>query len=170
MVERWIVVHTKPGREKYAAENVAQQGVRVYCPQIVASQAAPYKRGLTVERAVPLFPRYIFASIAERWRFILSSWGVSGVIVERGFPVFLRSGVIESLRAREDADGMILLPTVGRSSKFKSGQMVRIIAGPFEGYCGIHQGSTPNERQRVLLDCLGRKVSPLFAEEQLQAA
>jgi len=170
MSERWIVVHTKPGRESWAAENIAQQQVRVYYPQVLGSIAAPYKRGIMLERAEPLFKRYIFAAIVDRWRFLLSSWGVSDVLTRGGTPIFISEDVIHSLKAREDDDGLIVLPQVGRASRFRFGQMVRITAGPFTGYYGIHQGSTPSERQRVLLDCLGRKVSTLFAEEQLAAA
>ena len=55
-------------------------------------------------------------------------------------------------------------------TRFSPNDAVRPNEGAFEGIVGLVDGYTSAKRVQVLLDFLGRKVSILFAEDQLEAA
>ena len=66
-------------------------------------------------------------------------------------PAQLGDHIIDELRARERG-GAVELP---RREKFKAGDRVRILQGPFEGHLGLYAGMRPHERVLVLLALLG---------------
>jgi len=167
----WIVAHTQPHRERWASENVWRQGCEFYLPMF-----ARLVRGrLNETRAVYLFPSYIFVRPPNgQWHFLIGTWGIESVIMMGEQPARLTGGEISRLKALEGPDGLIAVPKrrelTKHHSRFVFGQMVRIKSGMFSGYIGIHQGSTGNERVRVLMDFLGRKTSVLIGDKLLEAA
>jgi len=167
---RWIVVQTQPSRELWAAENIMRLGAELYFPKI--SEVTRAKRGSSqlLERIRPLFPRYLFVNIIDQWRFLLGTWGVSGIIMGTNGPATLPTATINQLRAREDQNGLVTLPQLSHGPIFVPGQSLRVMGGVFSGYVGIHQGSTAQQRQRMLLDYMGRKVPVLIADELLEVA
>ncbi len=60
--------------------------------------------------------------------------------------------MIQGLRARESADGLIELP---RPPGLRRGDQIRIVSGPFENQLAIFEGMRPRERVEVLLALLG---------------
>ena len=59
--------------------------------------------------------------------------------------------LIFEIKSRERG-GLVELP---RREKFKAGDRVRILQGPFEGHLGLYAGMRPHERVLVLLALLG---------------
>lgn len=171
MSGRWIVVQTKAGRERWAAENIARQQVQLYMPQVADAARFGFRQQHSLARVKPLFPRYLFVLITDRWRFLLGTFGVSGVLMGTHGPLSMPEREILRIKSFEDGDGLVVLPEkVASGARFSKDQSVRVKSGPYSGYYGIHQNSTTQERHRVLLDVLGRKVPVLFPEEQLEVA
>lgn len=158
---RWIVAKTKPSRDFWAAENVARQGYAFYLPKI-------YVRNRRYARAEPLFPSHLFVLVDGPWRFLLSTFGVSGVMLSGDNPAVVPAKELDRVRALEGPDGFIELP--GHGEKFKNGEQVRVVAGPLEGRVGIYQGQSSRERVMVLLDLLGRKTTVLIDERAIETA
>lgn len=157
---RWIVARTKPSRDFWAAENVARQEREFYLPKI-------YVRNRRYARAEPLFPSHLFVKVDGPWRFLLSTFGVSGVMLQGTEPAIVPDKEIHRLRRLENSEGFIELP--GGTDKFRNGEKVRVTDGPMEGRVGIYQGQTGRERVMVLFDLMGRKISTLIDERSLES-
>lgn len=158
----WIVARTKSGREVWASENICNQGYEFYFPRVLAVRK-------NVARAEPLFPCYIFIKTDGSWRVLLSTFGISSVVVFGSSPATISQQIIDNFKARE-SDGCVELPEIEEYTRFAHGAAVRVNGGVFSGYTGIYNGQDPKQRQRVLLDFLGRKTSVLLAPELLEAA
>lgn len=164
----WIVAISKPQREFYAADNLARQNVEFYFPKIVESvMLGPRQARYRVERISPLFPRYIFVHITHQWRFLLSTFGMSGVIMRGEEPHFANERCIDAMQSRQDAEGIVHLPTL---KELQQGDPVLVTSGTFKGHHGIYQGMSSKDRQKVLLDYLGRKTPVLIQRGALQLA
>jgi transcription antitermination factor NusG len=61
---------------------------------------------------------------------------------------------MDEIRSREDRRGFIRLP----KKNHERGEKVRITRGMFLDHFGIYDGSSRKDRERVLLDILGRMV------------
>lgn len=115
----------------------------------------------------PLFPRYLFVWIEEQWKSLLGTFGVTEIILVGDRPASVADNIIEGLKARE-VEGHIVLPGSSSSPKFKPGQKVRIQSGIFAGQSGVYDGMATSDRERVLLDYLGRRTPVLIAEDHLE--
>lgn len=155
----WIVAQTQPRRERWAAENVARQGYEFYMPHIQMVKGK-------VVSAQPLFPRYLFIRTAGQWRFLLGTFGVTGVILNGEGPAVMPDRNIDELRQRENSDGMVMLPVAPRK-RFAQGDEIRVSGGAFAGLAGIYDDAAPQERAHVLLEYLGRKTRVLIGEDYL---
>jgi transcription antitermination factor NusG len=162
--KRWIVVRTRGGRENWALENATAQEFECYLPKIL-ERVTFNNQKLAIAR--PLFPSYMFV-LADRWRVLLSTYGIVGIIMRGSEPDCLPSRVIHDLREREGEDGIIVLPkpkpVLGPKSE------VQILKGPFAGHIGVIANMRPHERAKVLIDFLGRKTDVLIANSDLAIA
>lgn len=82
-------------------------------------------------------------------------------------PSIVPEGAIGSLRAREDNEGFIRLPTASEG-RFRAGDRVRVNGGVFSGYKGVCAQDGGAERVKVLLEFLGRKTTVLIGDEHLE--
>jgi transcription antitermination factor NusG len=116
----------------------------------------------------PLFRGYLFVHVTndlERWRPLLSTYGVRSVVRFGSRLGFVDTAFIDSLRARE-IDGAI-----GHSKQVYSvGQDVQIVTGPFDG--AITRIIEMNDRDRliVLMNVLGGSVRVMLDTAQVQPA
>ena len=81
-------------------------------------------------------------------------------------PAHMADDIIDAIRGRE-IDGLVTLP---RAPRLKPGQKVRVVRGSFEGLVGIYDGMSGIDRERILLDLLGRKVQVTLAGRDVVAA
>jgi transcriptional antiterminator RfaH len=149
----WIVVNTHAHKERLAIENLTHQDYISYCPMIRAQIRHARK---TTEVRRPLFPGYLFVALdpaRERWRPILSTFGVRSVVRNGDIPSRLDGRFITSLRARE-IDGAIVRPT----NPYSVGQTVKIAGGAFDGLAAEIIAMDERDRIIVLLDFLNRAV------------
>ncbi len=149
----WVVVNTHSRRETCAIENLQRQKFGVYCPMVRRRRS----HARTVKDVLrPLFPSYVFVAIAparQRWRPILSTYGVRGIVRCGDEPSTIDPRFIDNLRARE-IDGAIVRPP----SPYRVGQAVQIIGGPFDGIVATILSMDEKDRVVVLLDLMNRGV------------
>lgn len=161
-VGSWVVAQTKPNRERWAAENVARQGFRWYLPMTLSALTA--KRQL---HPVCLFPRYLFVYTEGPWRSLQGTYGVTRVVMTGDNPAVVPEREIESLRAREDSEGLVRLPKP-LDERLKPGMTIRVSEGLMSGYKGLVEGMQGPDRVRVLIDFLGRQASFLLNQEWVE--
>lgn len=153
VLPKWVVAHTKPQQERWAAENVKRQGFGYYLPLTLAQKSA--RKPPT---QVCLFPRYLFVQTVGPWRSLLSTYGIQGVVMFGESPAPLPAAAIEELKSREGSDGLVYLPNTP-GSRYKRGESLRINEGPLIGYHGLCAADSGPRRVKVLLDFLGRQTT-----------
>lgn len=155
MMRRWYVAQTHPRAEPQAIGHLRRQGFEVYLPQYRKTR----RHARRLERVkAPLFPGYLFVALdvaRERWRSIRSTVGVRGLICEGETPVAVPDGVVDDIRAREDADGLIDVPA---RAAFTQGEPLRILDGPLRDQIGLFECASDGDRIVLLLNLLGRQV------------
>lgn len=161
---RWVAVNTHAHREHIALENLARQELEAYCP-MMRRRVRHARRTSDVLR--PLFPGYLFVRIntdVQRWRPILSTYGVRALVRCGDQLSFVDSGLIESLKARE-VEGAIARP----AEPYRPGQQVRMRGGPFDGLVATVIEMDEKDRLLVLMDLLNQSVKVKVTATEVSA-
>jgi transcriptional antiterminator RfaH len=125
-------------------------GYRVYAPRLRTYRVS--HGGRRVEERPLLFPSYAFVLVVTGWWQARWAPGVIRLIMAGdATPAAVPEAVIEDLKGRE-TDGLINLPP---APKFRPGDRLRVVSGPFAGHVGLYAGMKPRERVEVLLAILG---------------
>ena len=164
---RWYVVQTQPNAERKADAHLIRQGFQTYLPRYQKRRRHARKVDLV---PAPLFPRYMFVSIdiaTQRWLAIRSTVGVSHVVCNGNEPAAVPAGVVERLKAGENAAGFIPLDT---RPHFNPGDKIKVLDGAFADCLGLIDTVTDRERVAILLDLLGRKVRVVLDADFVAAA
>ena len=144
----WAVATTPPRSESKAVENVSRLGLNIFFPKIK-------NKKIKQQRVEPLFPRYFFVEAEGRWRDLLSTVGVSGIVMSGIKPAIVPDRVIQEIKVRCDRDSFYLFP---QPDRFKRGQSVRVVAGPYSDSIVIYKSMLPYERVEVLMYFMGAWV------------
>lgn len=152
----WCVALAQPNCERRAETNLIQQGYTPYLPRVRHRVVINGKKEMQ-ERL--LFGRYFFVSFDERWRSIMSTRGVSSIILNGMRPSVVPDDEIDNLKASEQS-GRVNLP---KPSQFKIGQPVRVDSGELVGFRGLYHGMSVRDREQVLLNMMGRWVKTELA-------
>ncbi len=165
--QQWYAAFTQPNSELRSAVHLRNQGFSIYLPRLLRRR----NHARRIEQiAVPLFPRYIFVGIDldhQRWRSVNGTIGVSHLISCGERPTRVDERIIEAIAAREGADGFVRL---SKTQTFKPGQSVRVTCGAFADQLGLYEGMSDQDRVRILLDLLGRKVRVTIEADVVTAA
>ena len=164
---QWYVVQTLVNGEAKAAENLRRQGYETYLPRYLKRRRHARKVDFAPK---PLFPRYMFVAIdmaTQRWRSVQSTIGVLRFVSNGDGPAAVPDGVVNALRAREDAKGFVSLDA---APPFAPGDKVRVVAGAFVDNAGLFNGVADHDRVAILLEMLGRKVRVMLDADLVTAA
>lgn len=151
--ERWYAVHTLPFAEKRAQVQLENQQFRTFLPK--RQKTIRHARKLRTVIA-PFFPRYMFVVLdlsRDRWRSVNGTFGVSGLVMAGERPCPAPPGIVESMLALADAQGLLDL-----RPNLKVGAPVRLAAGPFAEQLAVLDRMDDSGRIRVLLNMFGREV------------
>ncbi|GKY89221.1 transcription termination/antitermination protein NusG [Sinisalibacter aestuarii] len=163
--EDWYLAQLKPNALRIAERNLHRQGFRTFLPQVEETK----RRGGRFETALkPLFPGYVFVAFDATlggWRAINATQGITRLVGLGRGPVAVHRGIMDALRARCDAQG-ILLP----GERLREGQGVRITAGPFADFVATIERITPDRRAWVLLELMGRETRVAVPTDGLRPA
>jgi transcriptional antiterminator RfaH len=166
-VIRWYAVYTRPHAEAKALAHLLEQGYEAYLPRY-RTWVSHARRRQQVLR--PLFPRYLFAGLdraTTRWRPILSTVGISGVVRAGDEPAPVPAAILAAIREREAAGGF---DRVAQQRALRLGELVRVTAGAFEDMVGRLVELRDHDRVVVLLDLLGRAARAQLRAEAVEAA
>ena len=158
----WACAQTEPQRESAAQHFLELAGYQVYLPRLRVVHA---HRGRKTECRPVLFPSYLFVLIQSGWWAARWCPGVACLLTSGDEPMHVSDAIVDEIRSRE-RNGLVELP---RRDGLKAGDQVRILAGPFEGYLGLHAGMRPHERVLVLLALLGGEQRVELARENIEA-
>lgn len=155
----WTVAQIESQREKTAADFLRQSGFATYLPRL------KLKRSGQPARTVPLFPGYLFVQIVERWYPARWSVHVIRLLMVGDRPAQLADSVIAAIQRREGRDGFVKIPKHG----LQLGQSVHVVKGSFAGHLAVFDGMAGQDRSRILLELLGRKVVAVLPSQDIVA-
>lgn len=159
----WAAAQLQPQRDGLALHCLRQAGFETYAPRLRERVA---RGGRAVTRTPLLFPGYLFVLIHLQWHTARWAPGVVRLVMNGIGPAAVPDGVIADLKGRETG-GLIELP---RPPKYRTGDRVRVIHGPFAGHVGLYAGMKPRERVEVLLAILGGAQKVTLAADAVEAA
>ena len=155
LTEKFAVVIAKPRQEEKAACNFELQGIEYFLPRL--------KRRKEI---IPLFPRYLFASIDQGFHKLYTTKGVQGLVTFGQYPALVCSKVIGMVKALCDEKGVYKVDT----RKFRQGQKVKPKDGLFSGQFGTVARLSDSGRIEVLMNILGRSTRVVMDEDDIIAA
>lgn len=128
----WAVAQTHPQAEHWASANLSRQGYENYLPLIAVRRRDPVHR--TISRVVhaPLFSGYLFVVAGTHWAPIQHTRGVARLLMCDGKPGRVRRGIVEAIRASEDARRSVADP-----NNWAPGAPCRIAHGPFASHHAV---------------------------------
>ena len=159
----WCAAQLQPQRDGLALQCLRQAGFETYVPRLREPRTA---HGRKVVRTPLLFPGYLFVLIELQWHAARWAPGVVRIVLSGGTPAIVPDSVISALKARE-IRGVIELP---RFPKFRAGDQLQVVSGPFAGQVGLYAGMKPRERVEVLLAILGGSQRVTLAADSVEQA
>jgi transcriptional antiterminator RfaH len=141
---KWYLIQSKARQEGVAELNLKRLGVETFCPRL---RALKLNRSKATGEEV-LFPGYLFikADMTADYRKVTYAHGVLRVVMFGAAPAVVEEEIIGSIRERAHHGLVTPVPP----SILKSGQIVRIQKGPFDGFEAIFEKEL-NGSQRVAL-------------------
>lgn len=144
----WAIIRI---HSRVALDNLDRQAFEYYYPLVRTRQRLKTRRKTTF-RTVPLFYEYVFVRVTGVWRSLMSTIGVSQVLMtEHEKPAIVPDEFVSGIRSLEDKEGIVVLP----KTRFRKGQKLRIRKGPMEKAICIYKGQSSADRVRVLLKLFG---------------
>jgi len=148
---------TKVRKEKYASDNLVNQGYKVFFPHYF-EWTKPTQRGRSRQVVKPYLPRYIFVGFTGRGNesiyTVNNTFGVATVVHSGIEPLAIPDIVISSLMEKADEDGRVV-SAEKKPPKFggKSGDQIKFIEGhPLFGLVATIKRVENRERIVVKLD------------------
>ena len=143
----WYLVYTKPRHETHANTHLHNQGFRTYLPLL-----PQYKKRRNIYQVItePLFPRYLFIYLKlsiDDWSKIRSTRGCLSLVRFGMTPAHVPHTLIDYLKAEEVKRQM----HPSSAPLFKPGDHVRVSDGLLNGYEGIIETKSSNQRITLLL-------------------
>lgn len=151
----WSVASVVTNRVDLVQDRLKREGIETYAPKI--------RNGKRVE---PLFPGYLLCHVVLRWYPIRWCPGVTRLLMNGEQPAVLPDHVVADIR-RQEVRGIVKLPKP--PGTIERGQRVRITVGMFAGHIAVYQGMSGEQRERVLLEWLGRSVAAILPKGSVEA-
>lgn len=159
----WYVLHTKSRFENVVNEGLAKKSMEVFLPKI---QVRSKRRDRKVMIRVPLFPGYLFVkSNLEPYEHveIVKTVGAVRLVGNRDGPIPVPSDTVESLKIMVKGDDSVTTGT-----RFKKGDRVIVVNGPFAGVIGTFVRYRGRGRILVNIDALGQYAAVDVKEEDIE--
>lgn len=167
---QWFVAITERHREEWACENLAAQyGYYPWLPMAVV-MGRDRRTHRPAQRLVPLFPGYVLLGIEFHIGFgaVRSTKGVQHLICSaEGYPLQLPISELQRLRAYLEMDGGAVDMRPKEAPRYKSGDRVKVIEGPFAGQFGLCTRSD-GKKTEVRVTLFGGQTSAQFTDKQLE--
>jgi transcriptional antiterminator RfaH len=163
----WHAVFCKPQQDERAEVNLLNQGYEIFRPKTRVRRTRNGRRRVVLES---MFPRYLFARLSqsgEDWAPIRSTRGAIGLVRLGLETPIVPTPVIDALRQRCDADGIINL---AGTIDYQPNDPVEIIDGPCAGYRALFQSRSSEERVIVLLKLLQHERKVELADTAIRRA
>ena len=159
----WYVLHTKSRFENVVNEGLIKKSIEVFLPKV---QVRSKRRDRKALIRVPLFPGYLFVKTdlsPNEHIEIVKTAGAVRLIGSKDGPVPVPLDTVESLKIMVQANHPVLTGT-----RFKKGDRVMVVAGPFTGVTGTFARYKGKGRVVVMIEALGQYAGVDVDEEDIE--
>lgn len=160
LTRAWYALHTKSRFENVVNENLAKKTLDVFLPKITVKSRRRDRHKMI---RVPLFPGYVFVRTdlnPHEHIEILKTAGAVKLIGSTRGPVPIADATVDSLRIMVSTQAEVITGT-----RFKKGDRVMVVSGPFAGVVGLFSSYRGDDRVIVNIEALGQ-----FAAVNVDAA
>lgn len=153
----WYAVQTRSRHEKRVAAEVRAKAMEEFLP--VHHCRNRWKNGVVADVELPLFPCYLFVRVPRQQRLrVLQVPGVIGFAVTSSHPTPLTQAEVDALRV------LSIVCHAQPHPFLRTGDRVRIVAGPLVGMEGILLRRAHELRVVLSLDFIMRSVAVEVSE------
>jgi len=147
----WYALHTRSRFENVVNDGLAKKTLDVFLPKITVKSRRRDRHKMI---RVPLFPGYVFVKTdlnPNEHIEILKTTGAVRLIGSSRGPVSIPDETIASLKIMVATEGDVVTGT-----RFKKGDRVMVVSGPFAGVTGIFSNYRGDGRVIVNIEALGQ--------------
>jgi transcription elongation factor/antiterminator RfaH len=148
----WFALYTKPHKEYLVRDLLTTKKIEVYLPEISVKTKRRDRRS-----KCPFFSHYLFARLDPQDGMMAKvRWtpGLRCIVSMDGRPVLVPDEVVQEIRRR-----LATMAQVEPEDRFRRGEVVRVMRGPFEGLDAVFDRKLSAEgRVRVFLQWISRQV------------
>lgn len=147
----WYVLHTRSRFENTTRVGLTKKTIEVMLPKILVPSQ---RRDRRIMLRMPMFPGYLFVKTnlnPTHHLEILKTVGAVRLIGNRQGPLPVPPETIESLRIISSVEQQVTTGT-----RFKKGEQVVVVKGPFTGVIGIFSHYRGKDRIIVHIEALGQ--------------
>ncbi|MCJ7830551.1 MAG: UpxY family transcription antiterminator [Desulfobacterales bacterium] len=159
----WYVLHTRSRFENVVNEGLLKKSLEVFLPKI---RIRSKRRDRKLMIRVPLFPGYLFVRSAlspQAHLEIVKTIGAVRIIGSKEGPVPVPDATIESLKIIVVGENDVIT-----GSRFKKGDRVVVVQGPFAGVTGAFVRYRGSGRVIVNIEALGQFAGVDVSEEDVE--
>lgn len=161
----WFALAVRPHKERYVEQQLQHKGHHVVCPRY-AKTVRHARRQRVVETAI--FPGYVFVkltSAAQNWREVNWIPGAIGIVKFGNTPSALNNEFVDEFILSANSNGVVEFKL-----KLERGDRVQALGGPFDGFIGEVINMSEQDRVKVLMNALNRKVEMTLPRKAVIAA
>lgn len=165
METNWYALAVQPRKERYVSMQLSAKGYSFRCPQYVKTIKHARR---TTRAAYPLFPGYIFVALnleASNWRQVNWMAGSIGLLGESNRPSPLTVQFVKEFVLNTNPDGSVVF-----AQQLKRGDRVQAVGGPFDRRIGEVIELADNERVKILLEAINRRVETTLPRKAVVVA
>jgi transcriptional antiterminator NusG len=162
-IRSWYVLHTKSRFENVTSEGLIKKSIEVFLPKV---QVRSKRRDRKVMVRVPLFPGYLFVKTdlkPNEHIEIVKTVGAVRLIGNKGGPITVPDETVESLMIMVQGNQL-----VSTGTRFKKGDKVIVVNGPFAGVTGTFVRYRGKERVIVHVEALGQYAGVDVPEDDVE--
>jgi len=163
LVRSWYVLHTKSRFENVVNEGLTKKSIEIFLPKVKVRSKRRDRKAMI---QVPLFPGYVFVKTdlnPYEHIEIVKTVGAVRIIGSKDGPVAVPEVNIESLKIMVAGNNSVITGT-----RFKKGDMIMVVDGPFAGVTGTFIRYKGKERVVVYIEALGQFASVEVREDDVE--
>ena len=160
----WYVLHTKSRFEDVVNDVLVKKAFEVFLPKILVKSR---RRDRRLMIRTPLFPGYLFLKTSlqsPEFIEVLRTGGAVHLVGNKEGPIPVATETIESLKIMVAGDNKVFTGT-----RFKKGDPVMVVCGPFAGLTGIFVQYRGKGRVVVTIKALKQFAAVDVSEDDVES-
>lgn len=150
----WYAVQTNPQQESAAGASLARERIDIFFPRRWVRVSHARRSGMVLRS---FLPGYLFARVGHgRFEAIARAGGVRDLLRVNSAPVPIPDAIMELFMAGFDESGYRLPEPEPVGPRYRVGDAVKVIKGPFASFHGLVDRVDASGQLRILVEIFAR--------------